>query len=224
MDALHDRVANTEAAGTLLLMLPGATHKPQDLIDAGLVAAVREHRLCVDVVICDAHVGYYLDRSIVEHLEVDILAHAGSRAYERVWLLGISLGGLGALLYARKHRVEIAGVVVLAPYLGVPGLMDEVARAGGFDQWEPGAIGALDDERNLLAWLKAQDGAVALPPTYLGYGLADRFAPASRLLAQRLPRERVLTHPGAHDWATWLALWKGFLDLGLLARSARARA
>ena len=220
MEAFYDRMESVPATDTLLVMLPGATHKPRDLIDAGLVAALRGRGRTIDVAICDAHVGYYLERSIVERLEVNILANARARPYARVWLLGISLGGLGALLYARAHRDEIAGVVVLAPYLGVPGLMDEVTRAGGLDLWQPGTIGALDDERGLLAWLQKQDPAnPALPPTYLGYGLADRFAAASRLLSQRLPPERVLTHPGTHDWSTWIALWNTLLERGLLTQS-----
>jgi hypothetical protein len=32
------------------------------------------------------------------------------------------------------------------------------------------------------------------------------------MLAEQLPEEDVITAGGGHDWATWLALWKGVLD------------
>lgn len=50
-----------------------------------------------------------------------------------------------------------------------------------------------------------------LPPVYLGFGETDRYAGPSRALAQRLPEERVVILPGAHDWPTWLRLWRALL-------------
>lgn len=50
-----------------------------------------------------------------------------------------------------------------------------------------------------------------LPPVYLGFGDADRYAGPSRRLAQRLPEDRVVVLPGAHDWPTWLRLWRALL-------------
>ena len=50
-----------------------------------------------------------------------------------------------------------------------------------------------------------------LPPVYLGFGDADRYAAPSRMLARGLPPERVVVLPGGHDWPTWLQLWRVLL-------------
>ena len=44
-----------------------------------------------------------------------------------------------------------------------------------------------------------------------GYGENDQFASANRLLAPVLPRERVFTTGGGHDWRTWRRLWEMFI-------------
>jgi hypothetical protein len=64
-----------------------------------------------------------------------------------------------------------------------------------------------------------------LPPLYLGFGLADRFAANHRLLADALPAGRVFTTEGGHDWPQWSQLWRKMLDvLPLPAHSARKHA
>ena len=127
-----------------------------------------------------------------------------------LWITGISLGGMGAALYARAHPGAVAGLLLLAPFFAVRGTIAEVTRAGGLETWQPGAIAPEDDERALLAWLKGWR-APGGPAIWLGYGLQDRYAPASALLAARLAGEHVLTMPGGHDWPTWQALWPGML-------------
>jgi pimeloyl-ACP methyl ester carboxylesterase len=59
-----------------------------------------------------------------------------------------------------------------------------------------------------------------LPPIYLGFGEADRYAGPSRTLAHSLPADRVVTLPGGHDWATWMRLWRALLPKTLLAVQA----
>lgn len=223
MDAIYDRQAPRAGDNALLVMLPGATHKPHDFARQGFVAALRQRKLPVDTVAVDAHLGYYLERNLAERLSEDIIAPARAEGYERIWLLGISLGGMGALIHARAHPEEIAGVVVLAPFLGVQGTIGEIVRAGGIDRWQPGAIGPQDDERSLLAWLKAYAAEdPALPQIHLGYGTGDRFVAASEILAARLPPARIVTIAGGHDWSTWCALWEKLLDRDLFAGGGEA--
>lgn len=66
------------------------------------------------------------------------------------------------------------------------------------------------------AFVEPAPGKPALPPLYLGYGTGDGFARADGLLAAVLPRERVFTAPGGHDWPPWRAVWKDFLASGAL--------
>jgi pimeloyl-ACP methyl ester carboxylesterase len=211
----------------MLVMLPSAKARPQDLVEHGVVRAMRERSLPVDVVAVEAHLGYYLDGSFSKQLKDKVIAPARARNYQRIWLMGISLGGMGALIYASEHPAEIEGVVVLAPFLGARGTIAEVVRAGGLARWQPGAMKTDDDERRLLAWIKAYQPAAALPGIYLGYGTADRFAAASKLLEERLPATQVVSVAGDHDWATWLRLWQDLLDQDVFSsagKTARKRA
>lgn len=218
MDAIYDVESPPGADKVMLVMLPGATHKPEDFARQGFIRALRQRKLPVDTAAVDAHLDYYLERNLGERLAEDIIAPARARGYRRIWLMGISLGGLGALLYAREHADEIAGVVVLAPFLGVRGTIEEIVRAGGIDRWQPGAIAPQDDERFLLAWLKAYGAEnPALPQIYLGYGTADRFIAASAMLGNRLPPAHIVTIAGGHDWKTWSTLWEKLLDHDLFA-------
>lgn len=217
LDALYDLAPEPGPSRILLVMLPGAKGRAQDLVQWGFVRALRERNLPIDVVAVEAHLGYYLERSLSLHLTRDIIAPVRTENYQRIWLMGISLGGMGSLLYACEHPVDIEGVILLAPFLGARGTIAEVVRAGGLARWQPGAIKPDDDERRLLAWIKAYQPAATSPKLFLGYGTDDRFAAASKLLAERLPAAQVVTIPGGHDWATWLCLWQHLLDQGLFS-------
>jgi pimeloyl-ACP methyl ester carboxylesterase len=218
MDAIYDRAPQDSASRIMLVMLPGVRDRPQDLVRHGFIQALRERGLPVDVVAADLHMDYYLEHNIIERLSADIFVPARAAKYQRIWLMGISLGGMGSMIYARAHPADIEGVILLAPYLGARGTIAEVVREGGLNHWPPGRIEPGDDERLFLAWLKTyQADNPALPKIYLGYGIDDRFAAASALLAERLPAERVATAQGGHDWATWLHLWKHMLDQGVFS-------
>ena len=157
-------------------------------------------------------------------LAADILGPARARNYRRIWLMGISLGAMGALTYTREHPADIEGVVLLAPFLATRGVVAEVVRAGGWAGWQPGLIEPADYEREMLAWLKEYRAAGAgFPALHLGYGTQDRFATTSELMAERLPAAHVVSAAGGHDWATWLAVWRQLLDRGILGGDAIAR-
>lgn len=211
MEVIYDN-APGGAKRVLLIMLPGATDKPRDFVERGFIRALRERNLAVDVAAIDAHIDYYFDQTIVERLHQDIVTPARSEGYAHIWLLGISLGGMGCLLYLREHAADIAGAVLLAPYLGSRGTIAEITGVGGFQHWTSDCK-TDDEERVFLAWLQTYPFRTRkLPKIYLGYGADDRFAPASKLLAERLPPPQVATIRGGHDWGTWLALWINLQD------------
>jgi pimeloyl-ACP methyl ester carboxylesterase len=197
----------------LLLMLPGAKNTPQQLADNGFIRALRERELAVDVLALDAHADMYLDRGRVERLLHDTLDEARAHGYQRIWLLGISLGGTGAMLCATQRTAEIEGIFLLAPFLGTRGMIAEVKAAGGFRHWQAGEIGNRDLERALLQQIqqRSQD-TVTFPPLYLGYGSEDHYRGASILLSEQMPPHRLSVMTGGHDWPTWIALWRELLD------------
>ena len=195
-------IGTVTGAPTLLVMLPGADMHADEFQANGFLDGTGP----IDRIAVETGVECYLDEVSVALLHDQVIVPALARGPVRIWLVGISLGGMGALLYARAHPDLIAGVILLAPFIGSRGLIAEVERASGLRHWR--AMDATTSERRLLAWLGGGEG---LPDMYLGYGIDDRFAAAHRLLADLLPAERVATAPGGHDWPTWRRLWQDLI-------------
>lgn len=197
----------------LLIMLPGVGIEPEDFAAHGFVEAVRARGLPVDILAAGPDLELYLDQTIAAEIDRTIAAPARAEGYRRLWLLGLSLGGTGALLHARAQRAGAEGIILLAPFLGTPGIIAEIVRAGGLAFWRPGEIAANDGERALLDWLKAH--LAALPPQpklYLGYARGDRFVEGHAMLADLLPAEQVVATDGGHDWESWGRLWQLVLE------------
>lgn len=199
-------------ADTLIVLLPGRGMALDELSSEGFIETFRTAGLRAGLVQADAHMGYYKDRSVVDRLHVDVIAPARAQGYRHIWLAGISLGGLGALLYADEHPEEVDGLLLIAPYLGEPQTAAAVAAQGGPGRWRPPA--ETDDAIGVRAWTCLQryvgPGAVRTP-LFLAFGVDDRLAPTHRVLAPALPPQRVLTAPGGHDWPAWRPLWQRLL-------------
>ena len=193
-----------DIAPTLLILLPGVDIRAEDFVAHDFVALLQAGSDPVDLLIAEPELDDYLDGTVGQRL-VAMLTEQPLQRYRRVWLGGISLGAFGALLAASAAPVAVDGVVLLAPFLGVPGLIAEVERAGGLAAWQPGSVAANDGERRVLAWLKSHLEAASQPPILqLAYGDRDRFAPGARLLVAGLPARQIHEAAGAHDWPTWL--------------------
>lgn len=227
MDALTLPLSPSARSQTLIVFMPGAQEVPQDIVREGFVAQVRARGIDADVVVADAHLGYFHNGSFEQRPHDDVVRPARAQGYRSIWMAGISLGGFGALRYARAHPEEVAGVIALAPYVAPRLVLQDVWHAGGLLRWQPvGPIRPADHE--LLLWLKGYaDPAQARPPLYMGYGETDRLQPfMPPLMAGILPPERLLAAPGGHDWAPWKAMWADALERVPLPRvqpSAAAR-
>ena len=214
---------------TLIVMLPGSYSLPEEFQRESFVKILRARHLAADLVLVDAHVGYYRNRSIVDRLAEDVIRPARARGYRHVWIAGISIGAVGAMLYANVHPDDVDGVVLIAPYLGSQLTAKAVRIAGGLQAWPaPEAVPSPDLDSILWPWLQSQTApgmtAVRKLPIFLGYGEQDRFAYNDEVLAAELPSARVFTTPGGHDWPPWTVLWKRLVEALTLPIDASCRA
>ena len=194
-----------ERACCLVVLLPGHGDTPQDFVDHGFVAALRRAAVPVDVLAVAAHSGYYFKGTVAERLHADVLAPARAAGYRQIWLVGVSMGGFGALWTAQLHPEVVSGLVLLAPFTGRPRIVEPI-NAEGIRQWQPRPErGTWDYE--LWRWLHRLGRPDAVrPPIYLAHG-QDDASTGTLMLAELLPPEHVLVIPGDHDWDTWVPLW-----------------
>ncbi|MEO7599447.1 MAG: alpha/beta hydrolase-fold protein [Opitutus sp.] len=201
------RLNPEKQADTLVLFLPGRGSVMSEFEDNGFVDTLRRAGVHADVVITDAHLGYYMNRTVIDRLAADVLEPARARGYQRIVSVGISLGGLGALLCQRDQPQSLDAIVLMAPYLGdQKSLFRDIDAAGGPALWaknRPLRGGEVDEQ----IWTYLGQHANELPPTWLASGREDRLAKGQNMLATLLPANRVLTIEGRHTWKTWRALW-----------------
>jgi len=186
---------------TVIIMLPGRGDRADAFIREGFEQPGTAHRF--DTIATDAHFGYYMKRSLLTRLHEDIVLPAREAGYENVWLLGISMGGYGALLYASQNPDLVDGVILLAPYLGERKSLEEIVSSGGLQNWDGGASRMEDYEIGIWNWLRDSN-----TPVILGYGEADGMADGyRRVMTGTLESSSIYTLEGGHNWTTWKPLW-----------------
>ena len=204
-------------SGCTAVLLPGRWDRMSGFGDAGF--AERSERAGVDVGLAaaDAHIGYYREEVLVPRLRQDVIGPLLSgEATQRVWLVGTSLGAVGSLIYWNEHPEQVAGLVLVAPWLGEEELLEEIRAAGDLQDWRPETIAEDDFGRRIWQVLRRVTAPESHIPVLLAYGTGDDLAPGHRLLARELPDERVFTVDGGHDWDAWGALWSRVLSSGIL--------
>ncbi len=195
-------------ADVLIVLLPGRRDVPEDFARRGFVEALHRARPHADLVAVDAHLGYYRTRTFEERLWQDVLAPAAER-YQEIWLLGISLGGIGSLGISARYPEAISGAVLLAPFLGDDALIEAIEAAGGPRSWQPSD--ADDPLQQFWLWARGHDPRQP-PRLFLGFGSGDRLRDGCRQLARLLPEEQVAEVPGGHDWRAWSTLLEELLE------------
>jgi len=212
MRTLTDRLA--QRPDTLLVLLPGAHTELEDFGRHGFIDAVRARGMQTDILMADLNYTHVMAQTVAATLHDQVIEPAQQAGYHHIWLAGISLGGLNALLYAAEHAASLAGIHLLAPYPGTADIVAEIRAAGGPQAWAQTPTADLGDERVVWRWLLAQQTADSPLPVSFGCGAEDRFIRNQRLLAELLPAERVSYLPGGHDWPAWQALWADWLARG----------
>jgi pimeloyl-ACP methyl ester carboxylesterase len=214
----HYYYSDAGNAQTLIVLLPGIYDSPSQFEHHGFIRAARSSGLAADLVAVDAHIGYYEAGTIIERLRQDIIAPAIAKGYREIWLVGISLGGYGAIIYTSSHENDVSGILLLAPYLAREELMEGFAATGKLDQLDTAPLN--EHEKQIWGWLENYSAnRPQTPRLYLGYGESDKFAASHRLLATGLQPGQVMTTNGGHNWDTWRTLWRKFLGRGMLSAS-----
>ena len=193
------------ASDHVYVLLPGLgnsvdTFANQGFVDIGLDRLEGRERAAFVAV--DAHMGYFRDADISRRIKDEVV---GLRlAGKRVTAVGISLGGLGVLMTARRHPRLFERIVLIAPFLGWG---DDIARLKSGS--EPAPTDKLKLEVDAV-WRWLADGADGLPVALL-YGRKDKFRDAYAYLAQRAPSVAIHHIDGRHNWRTWNTLWSQWL-------------
>ena len=190
-----------------VVVLPGFGDDAERMRDRGFAAAVQRAWPHADVLLTNATFAYYSKGSLVPRLEQDVIAPARQR-YAKVWLAGASMGGSGTLLYERQRPGQVAGLLLMAPFLGDEDLLDEVRAAGGILKWEPGPPPAAVDgenwQREIWRVIKdwTRDPALARR-AWLLVGTSDKLLASARLAAPALPPAHYVEVEGGHTWQVW---------------------
>ncbi|HWX70016.1 MAG TPA: hypothetical protein VNY25_09970 [Steroidobacteraceae bacterium] len=205
-------------APTRVAMLSAAFTGPSDFVHNGFVREVRERSLEVDLVFAGFSLEQVIDGSVFTRLREEIIVPARTLG-SRLWLGGISLGGYLALGCAERHPRELAGLCLLAPYLGSHLVTGEIERARGIEGWRPAEPDNEDEDRRIWQFIRTlRTGPLTV---HLGLGREDRFGRRQQLLAAALTPSSVDLVPGGHDWPTWRRLWSRFLEAQLAPQAGR---
>jgi pimeloyl-ACP methyl ester carboxylesterase len=201
-----------------LIYLPGMGDSITVFEANGMLDSLRAAGLDAEFVACNAHYGYYANRSLLERVQQDVVKSERVTGHAKVWLVGNSMGGLGSLLFASRQPGVVQGIVLLGPFISRGRVSHEIEAAGGLKAWNPTVSDTADWERRLWLWLKncAAGSDTSCPAIYLGYGRADRLATEHKLLAAVLPPEHVVALEGGHDWPIWRSAWGELLRRGAL--------
>lgn len=206
----------------LLVLFPGFGDRAETFEEEGFVEIAEASGVPYDVAALDAHFGYYRTWTVLDRAGEDIIEPAASDGIERMWVVGISMGGTGAIGTAREHADVVDGVILLAPYLGPGSLIREIHEAGGLASWDAGNIEEVRGKREryfrrLWTWLQGYATGEPRPALRFGTGADDNATEALALLEPYLPDDATQVIPGGHDWTVWRPLFETFLAQGLPA-------
>lgn len=189
----------------MLLILPGLGDSPKDFNKHGFINVLRKCNPDLGIISANAHLGYYVTDSITERLYQDIIYKAQQKGIQKIWIAGISLGGLGSLLMLMKYNEIFSGGIVLAPFLGEKSAIKSLLKTTDIKQWEPDSNNEFQKFWQQL--IQAQNSG-ALPEITLGTGTSDRYIAIQRKFSDLIGHDNSVFVSGPHNWETWKTLWQ----------------
>jgi pimeloyl-ACP methyl ester carboxylesterase len=195
-------------ARRLVVVLPGRGDDLIGLRKSGIAQAVQSAWPDADVALTGLTLGYYMEGLAEQRLHDEVIVPARRRGYAQIWLVGASLGGMGAVMYDRAYPNQVNGMVLLAPYLGEKRVLSRITAAGGISAWHPPRKEVPINADNFpeKLWRQLQTWSrqpAAARNVWLAYGKADRLRESMPLLTPLLPPGHVLLREGGHEWPVW---------------------
>ena len=207
------RYAGMTGKRSLVVLLPTMGGKGSLYETEGFLDEVWERGFEASLEVVDVNFSLYLGNRIVELLKTEVIEPAKTEGFEHFYLVGISLGGHGVLLYATTYPEDVDGIIILAPFISGDIASEAIDEAGGLETWEDCPFLGWSHSCNL--WKSLRD-YVSDPrnqrKVVLGFGTEDIFVDQCRILADVLLPEQVFTVSGGHDWATWKKLFTKAAD------------
>lgn len=211
-----------ERARGAIVLLPGFADRPEDFDVNGFVPVLRRHAPGYDVFAADAHFGYYSRNRLLDQLHAGVIGPLLARGYRELWIAGVSMGGHGAVAYARRFPERVRGLLLFAPYLGPGDVVQEVAQAGGICRYTPRAplpANRIGFAQANFVWFK---DVLCRDPVKVAVwvGVGDRDLASRDLLREVLGPERYLVLPGGHDWNVWVPALEKIAQQAFAGRGA----
>ena len=196
-----------QPAHRVVVMLPGRGDDLGGLQKQKVAALIQQAWPDADVILTGLTMPWYRAGLATTRLHDEVIAPLQARGDRQVWLAGISLGGLGSLLYDEAYPGQVQGMLLLSPYLGDATIQDEIRTAGGLSKWQPGPVQPIAPatfQRELWRYLKHWSTDPARTQTvWLAYGAGERFRDAIELMSPSLPVDHVFMLSGHHNWKLW---------------------
>ena len=213
MDAVHLDKNPGKQSEIVFVFLPGRRDEPEDFIKNGFIDDLWKKGINADVVIADAHLGYYYERIFDDRLMQDIINPLKEKGYKEIWAVGVSLGGFGAVMFERDHPDSWDGIIMIAPFIGdQDDVLKQVRESEGIDAGKF-AQNLTDDDYTARFWQWIQSyGRRPSFPIYIGLGTDDRMYEEQVRLLDAMDADRVIQIPGGHNWKVWETIWQQLLD------------
>ena len=193
----------------LVIFLPGIGDDMAVFERAGFIDLLHRSPRSADALVIDSDMGYFWRGTLPERVYQDILVPFHERGYKTFILVGISLGGYGALWIKHEYGEWIAATVLLAPLLGRESIVERIRGAGGIASWRAQLEHDPGPEERVWIWIDGMlgQGSAEIQSLILGFGHQDKYRKTGELLAGSIPDSHVFRHDGGHKWVTWRPLW-----------------
>ncbi|MCX7807173.1 MAG: alpha/beta hydrolase-fold protein [Deltaproteobacteria bacterium] len=209
-----------------MVFLPGFLDRAETFVDRGFPQALFREEIPCDVVALDLHIRYYTSLDVGDLVYEEVIDPALGRGYGEIWMVGISMGGLGALWTGAKHGSNLAGIVLIAPFLGEERVLKRIEAKGGArmwterEKWLKAEWSPENYTEKIWAWL----GSLGEEPmVFAGWGKDDARGKGGKLLRELLPEGHLFIEEGGHNWQTWKPIWikmLGRIPFGRLGRAS----